>query len=137
MAAAGVEETAHGLRHTLATRLVRDHGCDLALVADVLGHADVKTTRRYARSELEDRRAALEALGRSLVWLGSSRPYVGCGQACSSAESRRAFGASPDDRVSSRAGASEQTLGTPASVRQRERCPERGMAERRAQWERD
>jgi site-specific recombinase XerD len=64
MAAAGVEETAHGLRHTLATRLVRQHGRDLALVADVLGHADVKTTRRYARSELEDRRAALEALDR-------------------------------------------------------------------------
>jgi site-specific recombinase XerD len=62
MAAADVDETAHGLRHTLATRLVRDHGRDLALVADVLGHADVKTTRRYARSELEDRRAALEAL---------------------------------------------------------------------------
>jgi site-specific recombinase XerD len=64
MAAAGVEETAHGLRHTLATRLVREHGRDLALVADVLGHSDVKTTRRYARSELEDRRAALEALDR-------------------------------------------------------------------------
>jgi site-specific recombinase XerD len=64
MAAADVDETAHGLRHTLATRLVRDHGRDLALVADVLGHADVKTTRRYARSELEDRRAALEALDR-------------------------------------------------------------------------
>ena len=62
MAAAGVEETAHGLRHTLATRLVREHGRDLALVADVLGHSDVKTTRRYARSELDDRRAALEAL---------------------------------------------------------------------------
>ena len=62
MAAAGVEETAHRLRHTLATRLVRDQGRDLALVANVLGHADVKTTRRYARSELDDRRAALEAL---------------------------------------------------------------------------
>jgi site-specific recombinase XerD len=62
MAAAEVQESAHSLRHTLATRLVRDHGRDLALVADVLGHADVKTTRRYARTELEDRRAALEAL---------------------------------------------------------------------------
>jgi integrase len=62
MAAADVDETAHGLRHTHATRLGRDHGRDLALVADVLGHSDVKTTRRYARSELEDRRAALEAL---------------------------------------------------------------------------
>jgi site-specific recombinase XerD len=64
MAAAGVEESAHALRHTLATRLIRDHRQDLALVADVLGHADVKTTRRYARSELEVRRAALEALDR-------------------------------------------------------------------------
>lgn len=64
LAAAGVEESAHALRHTLATRLVRDHARDLALVADILGHADVKTTRRYARSELEDRRAALEDLDR-------------------------------------------------------------------------
>jgi site-specific recombinase XerD len=63
-AAADVDETAHGLRHTLAVRLVRQHGRDLALVADVLGHADVKTTRRYARSELEDCRTALEALDR-------------------------------------------------------------------------
>ena len=62
LASAGIDESAHALRHTLATRLVRDHGRDLALVADVLGHADVKTTRRYARSELEDRRAALEDL---------------------------------------------------------------------------
>jgi site-specific recombinase XerD len=64
LASAGIEESAHALRHTLATRLVRDHGRDLALVADILGHADVKTTRRYARSELEDRRAALEKLDR-------------------------------------------------------------------------
>lgn len=62
MTAADVNESAHGLRHTLATRLIRDHGRDLALVADILGHTDVKTTRRYARSELEDRRAALDAL---------------------------------------------------------------------------
>lgn len=64
MAAAGVQESAHGLRHTVATRLVREHRRDLVLVADILGHADVKTTRRYARSELEDRRAALEELDR-------------------------------------------------------------------------
>jgi integrase len=61
-AAAGVKETAHALRHTLATRLVREHGRDRALVADVLGNSDVMTTRRYARSDLEDRRAALEEL---------------------------------------------------------------------------
>src|SRR3954447_17689591 len=62
MAAAGIEESAHALRHTVATRLVRDHAHDLVLVADILGHADIKTTRRYARSDLEQRRAALEDL---------------------------------------------------------------------------
>jgi hypothetical protein len=46
MAAADVR-TAHGLRHTLATRRVRDPGRDLALLADVLGRADAKTTCRY------------------------------------------------------------------------------------------
>ena len=64
MSAAGVRESAHGLRHTVATQLVREHRRDLVLVADILGHADVKTTRRYARSDLEDRRAALEELDR-------------------------------------------------------------------------
>lgn len=64
LATAGIEESAHALRHTLATRLVRERAHDLALVADILGHADVKTTRRYARSELEDRRSALEDLDR-------------------------------------------------------------------------
>jgi site-specific recombinase XerD len=62
MTVAGVEDSGHALRHTLATRLVREHGRDLTLVTDVLDHADGKTTRRYARSERTDRRAALEAL---------------------------------------------------------------------------
>src|SRR4051794_31320233 len=62
MARAGIEESAHALRHTVATRLVRDHAHDLVLVADILGHTDVKTTRRYAQSDLEQRRAALEDL---------------------------------------------------------------------------
>ena len=60
MASAGIAETAHALRHTLATRLVRDQGHDLVLVADLLGHRDVKTTARYARSTRDDQRAALE-----------------------------------------------------------------------------
>jgi hypothetical protein len=47
---------------TVATRLIHDHRHDLVLVADILGHADVKTIRHYARSGLEDRRAALEDL---------------------------------------------------------------------------
>lgn len=62
MAEAGIEESAHALRHTVATRLAREYGRDLTLVADILGHADLKTTRHYVRSDLEDRRAALEDL---------------------------------------------------------------------------
>src|SRR3954451_13518364 len=62
MAEAGIAESAHALRHTVATRLVRDHAQDLVLVADILGHADIKTPRRYALSGLEERRAALEDL---------------------------------------------------------------------------
>jgi integrase len=58
MAKAGLDESAHALRHTVATRLVREHAHDLVLVADILGHADIKATRRYARSDLEQRRAA-------------------------------------------------------------------------------
>jgi hypothetical protein len=42
MAAAGIDESAHALRHTVATRLIRDHAHDLVLVADILGHADMK-----------------------------------------------------------------------------------------------
>ena len=60
MTTAGLTETAHGLRHTFATRLVRDHGRDIVLVGDLLGHRDIKTTARYARSTREDQRAAVE-----------------------------------------------------------------------------
>jgi site-specific recombinase XerD len=59
---AGVEESAHALRHTLATRLLRERAADLTLVADILGHPDVRSTRRYTRSTIEDRRAALQDL---------------------------------------------------------------------------
>lgn len=47
--------TPHSFRHTVATLLVRQR--DLVTVADLLGHANVNTTRRYAKasaSELEE-----------------------------------------------------------------------------------
>ena len=47
--------TPHSFRHTVATILVRQR--DLVTVADLLGHANVNTTRRYAKasaSELEE-----------------------------------------------------------------------------------
>jgi hypothetical protein len=56
-------QSAPALRHTVATRLAREHGRDLALVADILGDADLKSTRDDVRSDLAKRRAALEDLG--------------------------------------------------------------------------
>ena len=53
--------TAHVLRHTFATRLVRG-GTDLILVADLLGHARLETTRVYTGPTDEDRVAALDLL---------------------------------------------------------------------------
>jgi site-specific recombinase XerD len=63
MSRAGVEESAHALRHTIATLLARERGRDLTLVADIpFGHADLMTARHYARPDRKDRRAAVEAL---------------------------------------------------------------------------
>ena len=42
--------TLHTLRHTHATRLVQN-GLSVYEIKDVLGHADVKTTMRYAHLE--------------------------------------------------------------------------------------
>jgi len=60
---AGLEDdvTAHVLRHTFATTLVRGGG-DLVLVAELLGHARLETTRRYTRPSAEDCARALELL---------------------------------------------------------------------------
>ena len=53
--------TAHVLRHTFATRLVRGH-TDLVIVAELLGHARLETTRAYTRPSAEDRTRALDVL---------------------------------------------------------------------------
>lgn len=47
-AAAGVKVSAHRLRHTYATRLVR-HGSDLGEVQYALGHVSISTTQIYAK----------------------------------------------------------------------------------------
>jgi len=62
-AAAGLDDdaTTHVLRHTFATTLVRG-GTDLVIVAELLGHARLETTRGYTRPSAEDRTRALDLL---------------------------------------------------------------------------
>jgi len=58
---AGLELSAHLLRHTCVTNLVRA-GTDLVLVAGLAGHRRLDTTRRYSLPSEADRDAAVEAL---------------------------------------------------------------------------
>jgi site-specific recombinase XerD len=60
-ARAGLELSAHTLRHTCVTNLVRA-GNDLALVAELAGHRRLETTRRYSLPSAADRQAAMDAL---------------------------------------------------------------------------
>ncbi|MCY9785690.1 site-specific integrase [Nocardiopsis sp. EMB25] len=58
----------HVLRYTFGTDLVRGRGdlakepVDLVTVAELMGHADINTTRRYALPTDADKAAALNAL---------------------------------------------------------------------------
>lgn len=56
-----LELSAHILRHTCLTNLVR-HGNDLVLVAEIAGHKRLETTRRYSLPSVEDRENAMEQL---------------------------------------------------------------------------
>lgn len=58
---AGLEISAHILRHTLVTMLVRK-GNDLVLVAEIAGHKKLETTRRYSLPTAADKALALEGL---------------------------------------------------------------------------
>lgn len=51
--------SAHALRHTCVTNLVRA-GADLVLVAEIAGHKRLETTRRYSLPSAADREAAME-----------------------------------------------------------------------------
>ncbi|HET9081113.1 MAG TPA: tyrosine-type recombinase/integrase [Trebonia sp.] len=61
--AAGLDEeiTAHVLRHTFGTTMVRD-GVDIVQVAHLLGHSRLETTRRYAAPSDEDLEKAIMSL---------------------------------------------------------------------------
>jgi integrase/recombinase XerD len=51
----------HTLRHSFATRL-REHGADLQLIQESLGHASITTTVRYAHIATGKRRQDLARL---------------------------------------------------------------------------
>lgn len=58
---AGLEISAHALRHTCLTNLVRA-GEDLVMVAEIAGHRRLDTTRRYSLPSQADRQAAMDRL---------------------------------------------------------------------------
>ena len=62
-ARAGLDDpvTAHVLRHSFATTLVRG-GTDLVIAAELLGRARLETTRVYTRPTAEDRSKAVALL---------------------------------------------------------------------------
>ena len=58
---AGLALSAHVLRHTCLTALVRN-GNDLVLVAEIAGHRRLETTRRYSLPSARDRAAAMDGV---------------------------------------------------------------------------
>ena len=60
--AAKVEVTPHVLRHTFATRLLREAETDLVAVAKLMGHSNVATTTIYTQPRAADLRAAVDRL---------------------------------------------------------------------------
>lgn len=63
--AAGLDDfRLHDLRHTTATRLLRETG-NLRLVQKLLGHEEIGTTTKYAHASDEDLRTGLESVKKS------------------------------------------------------------------------
>jgi integrase len=70
---AGISDVAwHTLRHTFASRFVNS-GVDIVTVKELLGHSSISVTMRYAHTNIESKRAAVEkldGLGDDLVTVG-------------------------------------------------------------------
>ena len=56
--------TWHMFRHTFASRLTND-GADIVTVKELLGHANISTTMRYAHSNDAAKRRAVSLLNKS------------------------------------------------------------------------
>jgi site-specific recombinase XerD len=55
--------TPHAFRHTVATALVRQR--DIVTAADILGHTNINTTRRYAKATAHELEDAIQAINGS------------------------------------------------------------------------
>jgi integrase len=54
----------HDLRHTAASRMA-DAGVNVIVIAEILGHGDIRTTKRYSHAMEEAKREAVEKLAKS------------------------------------------------------------------------
>jgi integrase len=67
VAAAGLTDiTWHTFRHTFATRLVAGNA-DLVTIKELMGHAEIKTTMRYAHTSRQAKRRAVNLLSDKVV----------------------------------------------------------------------
>lgn len=72
----GSEATMHQLRHFFGTHTYRTSGRDLLLVAELMGHESLASTRIYARYNRAGAREAVEALSASATTPAEAVPTV-------------------------------------------------------------
>lgn len=73
--------SAHSIRHTYGTNLIRV-GTDIVLVAELIGHNDLETTRLYTLTTEADVKAAVARLPADQLWIFSRHPAVADGSRC-------------------------------------------------------
>jgi site-specific recombinase XerD len=61
LGAFGLEISAHQLRHTFASQLLK-HGVDIRVIQDMLGHSSLATTQRYLALDPDDKKRAVAQL---------------------------------------------------------------------------